>query len=393
MNAVIEYLFGAASFVPHGYCLLWRPDLVAMHAVSDFVIALAYFAIPIGIWHFARRRTDLEFRGLFYLFAAFILCCGLTHLAGLITLWVPAYGIQGLIKALTAIVSVASAYALWPVIPKALAIPGITRLREENAEMARAVAEQERQVAERNAELSNMTREVETFTQTVAHDLRTPLRSINGFSQMLADEHGQALGVSGWEMLNRIRMASTRMSSLIDDLLMISRVERTLLEIADVNLSIMAKTILSDLSRKDPGRKVEIAVEDGIIMPCDRKLMEIALKHLLENAWKFTNAREQAKIEVGYQQKDGQPSIYIRDNGVGFDQAYAGKLFLPFQRMHSQEQFPGNGIGLAIVASIIHRHGGEIQAASVFSEGTTVSFTLRNEKEQITHDEQCDLAC
>jgi signal transduction histidine kinase len=211
MNAIIEYLFGAASFVPHGYCLLWRPDLVAIHAISDALIAFSYFVIPFGIWYFARRRADLQFKPVFFLFAAFILFCGITHLVALTTLWLPIYGAQGLMKAATAAVSLASAYALWPTIPKALAIPGLSSLRKANEEMAEAVSDREALVAARTAELTAANRELEAFAYSVAHDLRTPLRTINGFSDALAEEQGDRLDASGKQTVERIRQASLRM--------------------------------------------------------------------------------------------------------------------------------------------------------------------------------------
>ena len=208
MSAVINYLFGAAAFMPHGYCLLWRPDLVAIHAISDGLIAMSYFAIPFGLWYFARRREDLEFKPVFFLFAAFILFCGITHLVALTTLWFPIYGVQGLIKAATAAVSLASAYALWPTIPKALAIPGLSSLRRANEEIAEVASEREALVAVRTAELSATHRELEAFASSVAHDLRTPLRSINGFSAALAEDHGQQLDASGKQMVERIQQAT-----------------------------------------------------------------------------------------------------------------------------------------------------------------------------------------
>ncbi len=295
MSAIIDYLFGAASFMPHGYCLLWRPDLVALHAVSDLLIALAYFSIPVGLWYFARQRPDFEYRGLFVLFAVFIQLCGLTHLIGLITLWEPIYGLQGLVKAATAIVSLIAAYALWPVIPRALAIPGLSGLRDANQEVGRAIVE-------RDALLSGLTaanRDLEDFANTVAHDLRSPLRSINGFSQILADEYGGQLDSRGHEMLDRVRLASLHMSRLIDDLLFLSQIRHVQIRKTDVNLSQLATSILGEFADREPGRVVKTVIEDGVVAECDRELTQIALKQLLENAWKFTAKRDDSQIEFG----------------------------------------------------------------------------------------------
>jgi len=376
MSAIIEYLFGAASFVPHGYCLLWRPDLVAIHAVSDFLIALSYFLIPFGIWYFARRRDDLVFKPVFFLFAAFILFCGITHLIALTTLWFPIYGAQGLVKAATAAISLASAYALWPTIPKALAIPGLSNLRKANEEMAEVVSEREALVAARTAELTAAYREMEAFAYSVAHDLRTPLRSINGFSDALAEEHGERLAAPGKQMVERIQQASLRMGKLIDDLLNMSRLTRTPIQVSEVNISELAETIIDDFRRDDPARTVKADIAPDIVVKCDPNLMRIALTHLLSNAWKFTAKRADAHIEFDCARSQGKNLFDIRDNGVGFDMAYASKLFVPFHRLHSETEFPGNGIGLAIAARIIHRHGGDISAEASLGKGTIVSFSL-----------------
>lgn len=376
MSSVLEYLFGAASFIPHGYCLLWRPDLVAIHAFSDFTIALSYFAIPCGIWYFAKRRTDLEFKPVFYLFGAFVLFCGLTHIMGLMTLWFPIYGAQGLMKAATAIVSVASAYAIWPAIPRALAIPGLSSLRQANEQMAETVAEREALVELRTAELTAAYRELETFAQSVAHDLRTPLRSINGFSAALAEEHGHHLDAAGKITLERIQQASLRMGRLIDELLNMTRLTRAPIEVSDVDISELADTIVEDLRRHEPERVVQTDIAKGIVVKCDPKLMRIALTHILSNSWKFTAKRPDAHIELGASRRNGKTQLDIRDNGVGFDMAYADKLFSPFHRMHSGTEFPGTGIGLAVAARIIRRHGGDISAVASLGKGTTITVAL-----------------
>jgi signal transduction histidine kinase len=390
MNSVLEYLFGAASFVPHGYCLLWRPDLVALHAVSDFLIALAYFAIPVGLWYFARSRPDLQFRVLFFLFAAFILFCGLTHLVALITLWLPIYGLQGLVKAATAGISLVAAYALWPVIPKALALPGLASLRVENEHMAQTVEVQRALVSSRTAELVAANRELESFTCAAAHDLRTPLRSINGFSATLAEEYGGRLDQLGLEMLDRIHHASVKMSGLIDDLLHMSQLGRKPLKLVRVDLSDKIKSVARELRAEEPERSVEFIVADGVFVQCDRELMRIALTHLLKNAWKFTSLKAHATIEFGCNRDGGRDWFFIRDDGIGFDMAYAGKLFEPFERLHSPDEFTGNGIGLAVVARIIQRHGGEIKADAAPGRGATISFCLAKEhSKQVQPYERC----
>ncbi|WP_088343100.1 MULTISPECIES: ATP-binding protein [Rhodomicrobium] len=375
LRAIADYL-GPASLVPQGYCLLWRQDLVTLHAVSDIVLAVAFVIIPAGLWHFARHRTDLEFRGLFLLFAAVILLTGITHLIDMITTWMPIYGAHGVMKALTATVAVAAAYVLWPAIPKALSAPTLASLRDANREMAKLVTDRDAMLAACNAELTAANRELDAFTYTISHDLRRPLTSINAYGAKLAETHGGQLDAAGRELLERIRQTSITTGALIDDLIHMSRLTRVPLQMTSVDLSAMAADIIKELQRAEPDRVVTVLIAEGATAECDRDLMRLALAHLLKNAWKFTSKQENAKIEFGYQRRGTKTMYYIRDNGVGFDMAHAGRLFLPFRRLHEATEFSGTGIGLAVVARIIHRHGGDIKAEASLGKGTSITFSL-----------------
>jgi len=372
MTEILDYLFGAASFVPHGYCLLWRPDLVALHAISDLLIAIAYFSIPVGLWYVVRSRPDIAYKRLFVLFAAFILLCGMSHVAGLITLWAPIYGLQGMIKAATAAVSLVAAYSLWPAIPRALAIPALDQFRQTNLEMGRAISERETLASG----LSAANRDLEDFANSVAHDLRSPLRSINGFSQILMEEYGSQIDERGKEMLNRVNQATVNMSHLIDDLLYLSHLRQMPLQRADVDLSALAMSIVKELRQSDPKRDVLVRITDGLEARCDPELIRIALRQLLQNAWKFTSKKAHARIEFGTRADGDQTVFHVTDNGIGFNMDYSEKLFQPFQRLHTADEFDGSGIGLAIVTRIIHRHGGKIDAEAKLGEGTSFTFTL-----------------
>jgi light-regulated signal transduction histidine kinase (bacteriophytochrome) len=245
-------------------------------------------------------------------------------------------------------------------------------------------------VSARTAELIEVNRDLESFTYAAAHDLRTPLRSINGFSTALAEEFGAQLGGHGREMVERIHQASVKMSGLIDDLLHLSRLARRPLQLSQVDLSGKVKSIARELREEEPERSVEFKVADGLIVTCDRELMRIALTHLLRNAWKFTSLKAHAVIEFSYGREDGKSWFTIRDNGVGFDMAYAHRLFEPFERLHGPAEFSGNGIGLAIVARIIHRHGGEIRAEASPGQGAAITFCLASEPtRQVQHHERC----
>lgn len=228
----------------------------------------------------------------------------------------------------------------------------------------------------RAAELETVNKELESFSYSVSHDLRAPLRTIDGFSHALEDDYQELLPDQGRDYIVRIRAATQRMAELIDDLLSLARVTRTPLERRLVDLTALADKILEELQREHPARHVTFTVAKGLVVNGDRQLLQIVLENLIGNAWKFTSKREAAHIEVGVQDDSGQQIYFVRDNGAGFDMTYKDKLFGAFQRFHSSNEFPGTGIGLATVQRIIHRHGGRIWAESQLDKGTTFYFTV-----------------
>jgi two-component system, sensor histidine kinase and response regulator len=225
-------------------------------------------------------------------------------------------------------------------------------------------------------ELEQANKELEAFTYTVSHDLRAPLRAIDGFSEALLADQADRLDDQGRAHLARVRAATTRMSGLIEDLLDLSRITGGPLERQTVDLSEIARDVLGELGRRDPGRQVIPSVEDELIAGADQRLITIALENLLGNAWKFSAGREEAHIAVGQVIDAGENAFFVRDNGAGFDSKYVNRLFQPFQRLHSQAEFDGTGIGLATVKRIISRHGGRIWAQAVVGRGATFFFTL-----------------
>jgi len=231
-----------------------------------------------------------------------------------------------------------------------------------------------------NRELEGTNRELEAFSYSVSHDLRAPLRTIDGFSQILQEDYEGGLDDEGMDYLGRVRAASRHMATLIDDLLDLSRVGRRPLRREPLDLSRLAAGIIEELKESQPGREVEFVTEEKIMAWGDVSLLKVALENLLGNAWKFTARQEQARIEFGADSNPGPgflaPVYYVRDNGAGFDQAYADKLFGAFQRLHGQDEFEGTGIGLATVARIVHRHGGRVWAEGSVGEGATFYFTL-----------------
>lgn len=246
------------------------------------------------------------------------------------------------------------------------------------AQSAHQVAqmELERLVGERTLQLANVAQELEAFSYSVAHDLRAPLRSIDGFSQALLEDYSGKVDEEGQGYLSQIRESAQQMAQLIDGLLTLSRVTRAELRRERVDLSALARSIMGRLERTQPDRRVEAVVQDSLLTAGDPTLLKVVLENLLGNAWKFTGKVPMPKIEVGGGQGDGRPHYYVHDNGAGFDMAYAHKLFGVFQRLHSAAEFEGTGIGLATVRRIVQRHGGRVWGEGEVGGGATFYFTL-----------------
>jgi len=237
-------------------------------------------------------------------------------------------------------------------------------------------AELEQRVGDRTVELERANNELEAFSYSVSHDLRTPLRAIDGFSQALIEDYAEKLDATGRNYLERVRVGAQRMGQLIDDLLKLSRVSRAPLTNESVDLSTMAANIMRELHANNPQRRVEVVIDPTLRAEGDPHLLCIVLENLLSNAWKYSGKREQAIIEFGRLDGTNVETFYIRDNGAGFDMAYANKLFGAFQRLHDAKEFPGTGVGLATVQRIIHRHGGSIWAEGEVDTGSVFYFTL-----------------
>jgi signal transduction histidine kinase len=355
---LVKNFFSSQDFMPHASCYMWRPWLIRLHLVSDVLITIAYYSIPITLVYFVRKRRDLPYPWMFLMFGAFIVGCGTTHLMEVITLFTPVYWISGTVKAFTAMLSVATAIAMIPLIPQAVALRGPAELEKINRQLVIA------------------NKELEAFSYSISHDLRTPLRAIDGFSRIVLQEHSHQIDAEGQKSLQRICAAAQRMGELIDDLLNLSHLSRQEMQIQEVDLAPMAENIAQDLTKNEPDRRVAFSIHPHIKVRGDPPLLRILLENLLGNAWKFTSKREHARIEFGILERNGQQICFIQDNGAGFDMAFQNQLFGAFHRLHTDKEFPGTGIGLATVFRIVHRHGGDIWAEGEVDKGATFYFTL-----------------
>jgi light-regulated signal transduction histidine kinase (bacteriophytochrome) len=256
------------------------------------------------------------------------------------------------------------------------------RIREQllRSELEAAEARAARELAEAKAELvdelKSKNEELEAFSYSVSHDLRAPLRGIDGFSQALLEDYSDRLDETGQNYLRRIRAGAQRMAALIDDMLQLSRVNRAQIDRERVDVSGLAQAVAEELGRQNPGHEVAVHIQPELIANADRGLMRILLENLLGNAWKFTARAADARIEFRADITDTETVFLVKDNGAGFDMAHAGALFQPFQRLHSEADFPGTGIGLATVRRIVDRHGGRIWAEGTVGRGATVFFTV-----------------
>ncbi len=370
-------------YMAHGYCLVWKPWLVAAHAISDLVIAAAYFAIPIAIWIYVRLRKDLELKGLAVLFALFILLCGLTHLLQCAVLWWPIYETQAWVKAATAAVSLATAVVIYPLIPKALAIPSPRELQTVNRGLAAEIASHGQTLADLRlardaAEAANKAKSV--FLANMSHELRTPMNAILGFSALLRRD-SQATGEQR-EKLDIINRNGEHLLALINDVLEITKIEagRLQLEIATFDLDAMVHDV-ADMMRVRAGEKgLWLQLDQSSVLPrhirADEARLRQILVNLAGNAVKFTKAGG-VTIRLAVEQKAGAHLVMeVEDTGPGIDAEDQKRLFKPFVQLGELGAQKGTGLGLAISRQFAELMGGTITVTSEPGKGSIFRVDL-----------------
>ncbi|WEZ85777.1 HAMP domain-containing sensor histidine kinase (plasmid) [Rhizobium sp. 32-5/1] len=406
LEKFLQY-FETNSFLAHGYCMTWRTDLIALHAISDLVIFSSYFIIPTAILYITIRRPDLVPSRIALLFCVFIFACGMTHLVGFITLWEPVYSFEGVLKAATAVVSGATAVASWTLMPSALKLPSTVMLEQKNDALARSGQEQQRAYAEleqikselelriqqRTQELRDkadaleqMNTSLSQYAHFASHDLQEPLRKIVSFSE-LAIEEDTARGPDLKMFLETINESAKRARNLVRNILQHAELDQHTAVIHQLSLKEETKHALEthELSIRDRKGEVKVDIHD-IRVRADPTLVSQILENLISNAIKYTPVDRTLRVSIITQLSDEGMEYVITDNGIGFDPVFKEKIFEPFTRLNPGNGVIGTGMGLAIVAKALKQLGWSIVVETAHMQGT--SFRITIPADQIVQDEQ-----
>jgi signal transduction histidine kinase len=407
-----------SDFMAHGYCYLWRPEIVWLHVVSDALITLAYYSIPITLIYFVRKRRDLPFHWMFLMFGAFILGCGTTHAMEVWTIWHGTYRLAGIIKLVTAGMSVSTALALVPLMPKALALPSPSRLEAANRELKLEITNREhaereihelnenleRRVVQRTAQLEAVNQELQQeiaqrkrveevllqqtqelarsnaalqqFAYASSHDLKEPLRNITLFSQALSKHLAGSLDATGQDYLNFVATGAKRMNALVDALLSYSLLTNVSeADYVEVDLNACAKIAINNLRYSITESSATVHL-NHLPSPVwgDELLLTQVFQNLLSNAIKYCEHDAAPEITISASNDGGEWIISVADNGIGIPAEYYERIFGLFKRLHNSD-YPGTGIGLAMCKKIVEKHGGRIWVESG-GRGSTFKFVI-----------------
>lgn len=383
-----DFLFSQGGYTPHGFCIAWDPVVLWMHIGSDLIVALSYFAIPGLILVFLRRRRDATLHRPAILFAAFITACGITHVMGIVTLYWPLYGLQGVLKAATAAISLLTAVALIRMLPEALKIPSpgqliraLDRTRAEVAERRQAEAalrDSQDELARQNAELEHANRELREFAYAASHDLKSPANTLGMWLEDFTLEHGDDLDGSAREALDDAAHLVERMRSLVEDVLCFSRVVNSDPDdIAPVPLDAVAADALANLGEDVRRTGAVIDIGPLPVVQGHRVLLTMLMQNLVANALKFRDPGAVPEVRIRGVETPAGAVISVRDNGIGIPPEQHSRIFSMFQRLHHRDSYPGTGLGLSLCRRIAVTHGATIDLTSLPGEGAEFRITFQ----------------
>jgi len=417
INGIGEF-FNSENFMPHGHCFLWQPEILWLHIFSDAGIALAYYSIPAILIYLTKKRADLPFKSVFWLFGAFILLCGTTHLFSIWTIWHPDYAIDGILKAATAIVSIITFFVTCRLIPRALQLASPEKLERLNAELISNIAEKdkaqaelkqayiqmEHKVGERTAELTSnneilvnqikerkitekqlgkaMERlassndELQRFAYICSHDLQEPARTVASFAEMMAKKYNGKLDADADKYLGFMKEGAERMQMMIKSVLDYSRVDSREEKYTEVDCNKVLTDVLQDMQVVilKSGATVEYSHMPVVIG--DPMHFAQLFQNFVSNALKFHKAGNVPEVMVRAERGQKEWVFSIQDNGMGIKEQYQEKIFMIFQRLNKREDYPGSGIGLAVCKKIVDKYGGKIWLKSAEGVGTTFFFSI-----------------
>jgi two-component system, chemotaxis family, sensor kinase Cph1 len=368
----LREIFDPEVFMPHGHCYYWRTSVVLLHVISDVAIMVAYYSIPMILYYFTRKRSDLPYRWMFLMFAVFIFACGTTHLMNVVTVWKPVYWIDGSVKLFTATISIATAILLVPLIPKALALRSPRELERANQKLQNTISELEKT----QTELKRSNAELEQFAYVTSHDLQEPIRMISGFSELLAKENQGKLDSDSQAYLNTIHQGSQRIHLLIKDLLEFSLIGKKRIQPVNFDAQKVLREVLSNLEATINETGANISHDTLPTLTGDPSQFNHLLQNLICNSIKFHTKDRKPEIHVGVKEENNSWLFSVKDNGIGIKPEYRERIFQIFQRLHDRETYPGTGIGLSICKKIVEQHHGEIWVDSEFGKGSTFYFRI-----------------
>lgn len=393
----MSHAVSSSGFMPHGYCFLWTPGLLWTHVLSDLIIAASYFSIPFALWHLAQKRPDLPFRWAFVLFGVFVMACGTTHLFSIWNIWYADYWQESWVKVLTAATSVLTAILLWPLIPRALAIPSQQQLAQAIQNLEHEVAQRKRielELRQSNAELeqhrtqlSELTRDLkrsntdlEQFAYAASHDLQEPLRMVTGYLGLVEQRLQDKLDTETRDFMAFATDGARRMQGLIQAILEYSRIGTRGVAPSPVDSAAAFNDALHLLQGQISQTRAEVTARHLPRVLADPTQLTQLFQNLIGNAIKFCKASPpQVRIEA--RRESGHWRFSVTDNGIGIAPEYRERVFGIFQRLHTRREFPGAGIGLSLCKRIVERHGGTIGVEPAPGGGSVFWFTLAVEKD------------